>query len=446
MKSFLLKGLKNFLSLHYKGKGPLLMGFSGGEDSSALFSLLLELKKELSFDLHVAHFDHAWREESREEACVLQNYVEGNSLAFHMQRSNSQATSNLEDEARIERFRFFGCVYQRIQAEALLLAHQKGDQVETVLKRIFEGAGILSLGGMQECSFYEGMQVWRPLLGVERKDLEDWNGGVQWKPFQDRTNEDLKFLRPRMRESLLPSLETQFGKGIRSNLFKLGAEISLLRNYFYKKWDPFLSQIKEGVLGCSFFVSDLSIEDAFEKQEVIRLFLQKRKVTLSSSSLKKVLELLDQNASNKEVDVSDGFLFIERGVLIWLRNRPPSFQGTVLIEQGDYTIRQGSVSWKVEEGKKPFQVGEDSLLFCFLQGKVPFKFNKGFSFSSYENLSEKEQKKVSGYLAKHKVPAKLKRMFPFVVDNLGFVQFYISFNCDVNYENSVYLSSIILKI
>ena len=76
--------LKEFLSQHLKKNSKLLLGLSGGADSMALFSFLIEYMPILKFSLHVAHVDHRWREESRKEAQFLHDHAQQLKVPFHL--------------------------------------------------------------------------------------------------------------------------------------------------------------------------------------------------------------------------------------------------------------------------------------------------------------------------------------------------------------------------
>ncbi len=95
-----------------------------------------------------------------------------------------------ENEARQARLNFFKEIYQKIDAQALVLGHHGDDQSETVLKRILEGASLSSLRGILPVSILEGMQVWRPLLDASKAEIRSWLKAKGLKPIEDRTNLD----------------------------------------------------------------------------------------------------------------------------------------------------------------------------------------------------------------------------------------------------------------
>jgi tRNA(Ile)-lysidine synthetase-like protein len=210
------------------GVGPFLLGYSGGPDSKALLYALLEA----GVKPQVAHVDHGWREESRVEALALQKEVEGLGLVFHGIRLGRVPTQNLEEAAREARFAFFRSL---MPFEALLLAHQADDLAETALKRVFEGAHLAFLGGMAPKIVLDGVPVWRPLLEVRKKEILQFLDERGLVPLYDRTNDDPRFLRARMRKTLIPELGAAFGKEVVPNLAVLSSRAYELKEYLDRK-------------------------------------------------------------------------------------------------------------------------------------------------------------------------------------------------------------------
>ena len=83
MKDPLVLIVKNFLDSKLVPGKPLLLGYSGGPDSKALLYLLLQCRHFYPIDLHVAHVNHGWRPESREEAEILQGEAASLGLSWN---------------------------------------------------------------------------------------------------------------------------------------------------------------------------------------------------------------------------------------------------------------------------------------------------------------------------------------------------------------------------
>ncbi len=236
-----------FFQNHYDFKSPLLLGLSGGPDSLALFHLLLKYRKQHPFELGIAHVDHGWRQESSEEARLLQNIVEKEGLPFHLKTLLPEdLQGNLEAASRDARILFFADLCQKYHYQAVLLAHHADDQAETVLKRVLEGASLPYLCGLRETATVHNVLFWRPLLKINKNEILQWLERHQLKGFDDRTNRDPRFLRGKFRTRILPALSKEFGKQVEKNLERLGAEALEWHHYLNSKVIICCKQLKKG--------------------------------------------------------------------------------------------------------------------------------------------------------------------------------------------------------
>jgi tRNA(Ile)-lysidine synthase len=278
MKDPFVYSVRRFLEECLEPHDIILLAFSGGPDSSALLEALLESIPRFPLQIHVAHVDHGWREESREEAMLLKERVESKGVFFHHTRLELQGQTNLEDRSREARYQFFEKLYQQLGAKALLLGHHKDDLAETVLKRLFEGAHLENLGGMQKRSFLRGQCLLRPLLDWDKKKILEWLVGKNVSYLIDPTNEDPRFLRSRFRKKMIPFLEEEFGKNIKDNLILLSKRSFRLKEYLEKKHltenEPveiehaLLEASKEYKIGLSASECDILISGLLQKKKV----------------------------------------------------------------------------------------------------------------------------------------------------------------------------------
>lgn len=302
MNDRILQEVKQFLETHHFPGKPLLLGFSGGPDSLALLHLLDRCRRFVDLDLHVAHVDHGWRPESREEAEKLKNEVK---FPFYMHHLEGKIKG--EEGSRTERLQFFSRLYSHLGCQALILAHHKDDQAETVLKRVLEGAHFLSLGGISPIVILEGMAIWRPLLNLSKQDLLHWIEKHELKPIIDPTNQDPVYLRSRMRTQIFPELAKQFGKEVSGNLHRLGRVAQELKEYLDKKTDSYFKQVKEEE-GEEGIVVDLNPLYPFEKIELkvfLKRFSSKYELSLSYDALETLYDLIEKNKSARKL-ISQG--------------------------------------------------------------------------------------------------------------------------------------------
>lgn len=90
----------------------------------------------------------------------------------------------------------------------IALAHHADDNAETMLFRLIRGSGLHGLYGMRPARrLAEGVTVIRPLLGMERAEIEAYLK-AQGQPYcRDATNEDTDYSRNRIRHKVMPELK-----------------------------------------------------------------------------------------------------------------------------------------------------------------------------------------------------------------------------------------------
>ncbi|WP_027327183.1 tRNA lysidine(34) synthetase TilS [Helicobacter pametensis] len=211
--------------LHHISKLPqdsvFLLGFSGGVDSSALFFLLLECGVE--FDLAIV--DYGMREESRLEVAYAQELAQTYDKKIYHLRA-PRIGSNFEANARKIRYEFFGELIAKNAYRGLLLAHQLNDRIEWLLMQFARGAGLNTLLGFGFCERVMGFDVFRPLLDVSKGELYRFcmERGIRF--FEDRSNQDERFVRNRYR--MIASFLMQSSCGIKQSLKYLEKEKQIL--------------------------------------------------------------------------------------------------------------------------------------------------------------------------------------------------------------------------
>jgi tRNA(Ile)-lysidine synthase len=425
MKDSLLHAVKSFFSLHYKNGRPVLLGLSGGVDSLALLHLILECKTFFPIDLHLAHLDHAWREESKAEAAKLQKNAESLGLAFHYKRldkSSGENDSNLEEKGRQERISFFKAIYANIQAQALILAHQQNDQAETILKRIFEGAGLFSLGGMRPISQLEGMVVWRPLLNLEKNDLHKWLKDRHLTPFYDQTNSDPRFLRARMRETMIPNLEAAFGKKIARNLCQIAEDAYHCKQVFDEKFHLCLDKVKKGLFASWIEWKNLPLAKPFEKWQFLKFLLNREEMLPSRDVLYLMASHLEKGSTNKVFWVSGKEILIDRSRLVLFHKSPPEFIWKEKMRGREY--ERSGWKWRITARNEKLLKDAASRNDVFfweksLSGKssLLIPYDSDFEIVSYHQAGSKAQKQLASILSQNKIPSRFKSFFPLIVKN-----------------------------
>jgi len=214
------------------GGEKVLVAVSGGQDSVCMLHVLNNLRETLDIQLHIAHLDHGLRgDESGADA----GYVESVAAAFGIPATiekkdvsewREKSKTSLEEAAREVRYRFLESVARRTGAKRVAVGHTRDDQVETTLMHLLRGSGIQGLRGLKAAAPIpygageDGIWVIRPLLKVTRQETGAYCIVQGLQPRTDSSNEQVRFLRNRIRLELIPLLR-QYNADIDSVLVRL---------------------------------------------------------------------------------------------------------------------------------------------------------------------------------------------------------------------------------
>ncbi|NLX17981.1 MAG: tRNA lysidine(34) synthetase TilS [Desulfobulbus sp.] len=221
----------------------VLIGVSGGPDSMALLHVLAALRQPCSLTLFAAYIDHGLRpdEVPQEWSCVEQAAhvlgIECTCISVDVYAEAARRKLSIEHAARELRYRALAELGMQWRTGLLAVAHTADDQAEEVLLRLLRGGGRKALSGMS----LQAGHVIRPFLGIRKSEVFAYlkDQGIVF--CHDSSNDEVQFLRNRVRLELLPFLETRFDPGIRSALLKTAANLAedeeLLEQLLSQSWD-----------------------------------------------------------------------------------------------------------------------------------------------------------------------------------------------------------------
>ena len=235
---------------YFQNHRKVLVAVSGGLDSMTLFHLLYQNRAELEIELGIAHVNHKQRPESNMEEKELSNFAQQLGVKFF---SSNFSGDFSEEKARRFRYRFFEEIMLTEGYTALVTAHHADDQAETVFMRLLRGARLRHLSGMTEVQPFANGELIRPLLHFHKQDFPDI------LHFEDKSNLQNDYLRNRIRNLYLPSLEKENPR-FKDSLISLGKEVENLQTA--------LSHMTQGL--------DVTNLEVFERQipEVQNFLLQ----------------------------------------------------------------------------------------------------------------------------------------------------------------------------
>jgi tRNA(Ile)-lysidine synthase len=207
--------------------GRYLIGVSGGRDSVALVHWLVNLGYK---KLIVCHLNHQLRGRSSDADARFVEKIAGKyRTGFELESANVRAFAtkqkmSIETAARHSRYSFFAKVAKRRRCHTIFLAHHADDLVETFLINLFRGAGSAGLAGIREvstrCIDDVGLTIVRPLLGVWRKQIDNYVRKHRLTFREDASNKNLNPFRNRIRHRIIPYLEKICGRNIRPAIWR----------------------------------------------------------------------------------------------------------------------------------------------------------------------------------------------------------------------------------
>jgi len=208
-----------------------------------LLHALLLLAPRLSLRLHVLHLNHNLRgRESREDAEFVRRLASDFELPITLGDADpGAAADNLEQAARHARLDFFREAMAAGTIDRVALGHTLTDQAETVLFRFLRGSGTAGLAGIRPVT--SGGLI-RPLLEVDRADVERFlrDRSLAWR--EDSSNASARFARNRIRHGLMPLLAREWNPAIAETLAHTAAWAQAEESY----WEEELDRLSVGRL------------------------------------------------------------------------------------------------------------------------------------------------------------------------------------------------------
>ena len=382
----LLQKVRSILKKDYSfpDESKFLVGVSGGPDSVCLLNIL----SQMPYEIVVGHLNHNLRPSSSEEMAFVEKIATKYGCKFIGKTANILELSELnksgiEETARKERYRFLFSAAQDEKADAVLVAHQADDQIETLLMNLIRGAGLEGMSGMRVMSiseFHPGIPLVRPLLKTWREDIMNYCRSHRLEFRLDESNQSLTNTRVSIRNHLIPELG-KYNPNIKVTLLRTQQVMEEDFNYFQESISSGIKEIHLTSENDTVFLDltgfkklpkslqRLVIKDILEKY----FFGQK---TISFSNIEYARKMFAREIKRSSLKISDelyAFTTGRNGILTknseggWDKGLPGiEKELTIAVQSGKYPI---GIGWQLEiEEISKKQISED-----FKHNKDPYK-------------------------------------------------------------------------
>ncbi len=296
----------------------IIVCVSGGSDSMFLLHFLIKYKKEflkvgIEYNIAVCHINHLIREESKiekeyvEEYCKLNN-IKFNYLEVDVTTNSKQNKMGIEEYARKVRYDFFNKTCNKLGYNKIAVAHNKEDNVETILLNIIRGTGLKGLTGMS----YIQNNIIRPLLDVTKENINNYCNVNNIVYYVDKTNLQDIYMRNKVRLNLIPLLQNEYNENFVNNILRL-SKLARLDDQFLTEYTD------EIVRGMIVEKNDDSIvfsyKDLFKNNEAITYRIVRCIIKESLNNLngietihvEDIIRLLKNNITGKKYIIGNKF-------------------------------------------------------------------------------------------------------------------------------------------
>jgi len=251
----------------------IVVALSGGADSLALAAATAFEAPKQGLRVGSLTVDHGLQGDSDAVAARAAQTASALGIDALIVRVDVGEHGGPEAAARDARYRVLRDAAADAGASAVLLGHTLDDQAETVLLGLARGSGAASLQGMAPVrEDDDGVRWVRPLLGVRRETTRAFCAASDLEVWDDPHNSEDRFARVRVRERVLPVLESELGPGIAEALARTAEQLREDAEAFDEMIHETIEDIVEHAeAGISVSVAALAANPAALRNRIIRL-------------------------------------------------------------------------------------------------------------------------------------------------------------------------------
>ena len=195
-----IQKLFNSFEKDFKLQKSYIVAVSGGPDSLALAFLtkIYSIKHKLKCRYFIV--DHKLREESTSEAIKVKKILNTFNIKSEILTwYGKKPTNNIQSKARKKRYDLLFSKCKKLKISNLVIGHHLDDLFENFFIRMIRGSGLRGLVSLEKNTKLASIDLIRPLLDFEKKDLEFISKYVFNFFVNDPSNNNTKFQRIKIR-------------------------------------------------------------------------------------------------------------------------------------------------------------------------------------------------------------------------------------------------------
>ena len=421
----------------------VLSGLSGGPDSTCLLFVLNKLKSKYNLKLSAVYVDHGLRpEDVLKEIEFCKNFCENLAIPFYTKAVNVREFAfkekiNIHEAARTMRYSVFDHLSINIKVDKIATGHNADDQAETVIMRLLRGAGPAGLSGIPPVR----KKIIRPLIEVERKEIEDFLKKNKIDYVYDSSNRNFKYLRNRIRYILMPSI-----KKISPQATKI---ISKTADILREENDYLNITVTKTLMRLMSRKSDHTVELFCNPMEILNTVILRRALRVAIDSVKglqaiefdhieDIIKLIKKGKAGDRIYLPNGIRAIKSYSTVIITSESPKKLSTYQVDiPKEIFLRENSTIIEITELSmdKIHDFGDGKSIFYADADKIKFPLTirprKEGDFFYPFGLGRK--KKIQDFFVDEKIPRDERDLVP-IIESEGNIVCIAGYRLDDRYK------------
>ena len=399
----MIEAVKKFIDMNNLTGKTILVGFSGGIDSSCMLDILSKID-----DIKVVaiHLNHNWRgDESKRDEDFAKSFAKKRNIEFYSEILKDDIKKT-ETSAREERYKFFENCKNKFMADAVFLAHNKNDNVETLIYRLIKGTGPNGLNSIPEIrDFY-----YRPLINFSRKEIENYIKDNNVEYILDSSNSNKKYKRNLIRQDILPKMAEINPEVVEaiSNFIKINkmnqqiieksliaAENDIKQENFYNR-EKFLNLSKP------------------LKYEIINRLLKDKIKTRDYKTIEKAVNFIQDNNSSKLSIGKNLFLKAYNNKIYLTEIKARKKRGEILLKEGKNVFENYKITVEKAPAPEKFPNKENSVQYIKLDFDKKYVLRTRMEGDKIKPFGSLKLQKLKTYFIKNKIEEEIRSHIPMI--------------------------------
>jgi tRNA(Ile)-lysidine synthase len=421
----------------FNRKDRLLLAVSGGIDSMVMAHLFLKLGTNSG----IAHCNFCLRDvESDLDEEFVKNFAGENRIPIYTVRFNTKAHSvtkriSVQMAARELRYDWFEKIRKENDYDFIAVAHNLNDNIETLLINLTRGTGLTGLTGMKPLS----NKIVRPLLFASRKKIEEYCSYHQIPFHEDKTNDESKYNRNKIRHLVIPVLK-EINPSVEQTLNETAGRLAGIDEFLSGYIDGLRTRISVVKENTTVFNIEKLMNLQVGETVIFELFAPFGIKGSKSDDLGRLLT----GKTGKQIFTRSHRIVRNRNELIVspLENEPPEYHELSVIE--DFLKVPGILSADILDVSTNYKIPDNQNIAYLDLDKISFpvvirRWEKGDYFFP---LGMNHKKKLSDYFVDSKI-SRIKKEKILILESEGKIVWVIGERLDERFKVSDSTSKIL---